>query len=220
MLPSYAYTDIEAVDLNKAKKRVQKSLKKHYELADSEIYFTENPNIDLTNFFKFINDLKINLNNFKNYIDRDANGNLRFVSQQSYIDTTKLINKLLNEIITYKPVISDIKINISNISIKDFDKLIREVSQLKKISDDINNYMLDVINIRANFNFDRRKVNELYMELTLQYEFIIDDLENIIQSYNEKRKQLYSKKESIEERKMVGGYSLNNLSDYKIGEYV
>lgn len=220
MLPSYAYTDIEAVDLNKAKKRVQKSLKKHYELADSEIYFTEKSNIDLNNFFKFINDLKISLNNFANYIDRDVNGNLRFISTQSYIDFIKLLNRLLNEIYTYEPIIDDIRLNVSNISIKDFDKLIREVSQLKVLSDSMFSYMENLDDISANFNFDMNKVNNLYLELVGGYLILIENLENIIQSYNEKRKQLYSKKETNEERKLVGGYSLNNISDYKIGEYV
>lgn len=220
MLPPYAYTDIEAVDLNKAKKRVQKSLKKHYESADSEIYFTEKPNIDLTNFFKFINDLKISLNNFTNYIDSDANRNLSFISQQSYIDTVKLMNKLINEMTTYKSIVDDIKINVSNISIKDFDKLIREFSELKKISNNLFTYLLDIANIRANFNFDRVKVVTTFLEMVTNYEFLTDKLNDIIQTYNEKRKQLYSKKETSEERKLVGGYSLNNLSDYKIGEYV
>jgi len=220
MLPPYAYTDIEAVDLNKAKKRVQQSLKKHYELGDSEIYFTEKPNIDLTNFFKFINDLKISLNNFTNYIDSDANGNLSFISQQSYIDTVRLINKIINEMTTYKSIVDDIKINVSNISIKDIDKLIREFSELKKISDNMFTYMLDIANIQANFNFDRVKVVTIFLEMVTSYELLTDKLNDIIQSYNEKRNQLYSRKESREERKLVGGYSLNNLSDYKIGEYV
>jgi hypothetical protein len=227
-LPDYAYTftNIEAVNENRAKKRVIDSLMRHYENADPNIYIDETPEYDISFLEKNILDIANKMESLESYIvtvKRQGNFFTEFVNANAYISFKKTLLQVKTIVQILIPKIEELKKNISYVKIED----------VKKIED-----MLNIINntfsilVRLLYynritsgntfqltNSEKNSVNDLIAETlqTILKKELVIPLKDILNSYNERRKNLYTKKE-LKEYKKEGGYY--STDDYKIDEYI
>lgn len=224
-LPDYAYTftNIEAVNENRAKKRVIESLMRHYEEADPEIYLNNVEEVDIQIINKYIDDIIQKLNSLITYvyIDKRAivQGLYNFIgdNQVSFKKTILDIESIIEKIENY---LLDVKQKISNVPFKDYQLLLKKMNQLFSV---YNSTYEDFVLPNGNIRFvdtikDKERIQIILMILNQSMDRLEKFIFDIFSSYNERRRNLFTREEVEKRSKMEGGYY--STDDYKIDEYI
>lgn len=231
-LPQYAYTDIEPIEYNKAKKRVIESLARHYSDADPDVYFKDELAVDASQIIQTFTELKDHFNSLVSYVQQMNLGTAGrprietvFISRETYSQYSRVLAQIESKIANVSPVILDFKKNISNASFSEIQRLRESWEKLKTTYSTVISGQYDVRTGRLLIKENNMKldVDKVENQWTIVSSGLQEDIEKpiveILRTYNERRRNLFTREE-VDEQRSGAGYSLQNPDDYKMSEYV